>query len=202
MVLPKTKSKVQFSSVAQSCSTLCDPMNRSTPGLPIHHQLAEFTQIHVHRVSDAIQPSHPLPSPSPCKSKVSVPFYRSLGSGGSVWGMGWKVWEKTILHPVISTPLVFHKNQEPAEGRTSANCFQMKENHSSNKKIVMKGHLRLRRKLNFHSANIRLIFKIFPQHLYMHREKENRECGSSELKAYWKNSSIKHVPNLKIQKFY
>ena len=58
-------SSVQFSSVAQSCPTLCDPMNRSTPGLPIHHQLPEFTQTHVHQVSDAIQPSHPLSSPSP-----------------------------------------------------------------------------------------------------------------------------------------
>ena len=56
---------VQFSSVAQSCPTLCDPMNCSTPGLPIHHQIPEFTQTHVHRVSDAIQPSHPLSSPSP-----------------------------------------------------------------------------------------------------------------------------------------
>ena len=56
---------VQFSSVAQSCPTLWDPMNRSTPGLPVHHQLPEFTQTHIHRVSDAIQPSHPLPSPSP-----------------------------------------------------------------------------------------------------------------------------------------
>ena len=55
----------QFSSVAQSCPTLCDPMNRSTPGLPAHHQLPEFTQTHVHRVSDAIQPSHSLSSPSP-----------------------------------------------------------------------------------------------------------------------------------------
>ena len=53
------------SSVAQSCPTLCDPMNRGTPGLPVHHQLLEFTQTHVHRVSDAIQPSHPLSSPSP-----------------------------------------------------------------------------------------------------------------------------------------
>ena len=50
------ENPVQFSSVAQSCPTLCDPMNRSTPGLPVHHQLPEFTQIHVHRVSDAIQP--------------------------------------------------------------------------------------------------------------------------------------------------
>ena len=58
-------SSVQFSSVAQSCPTLCDPMNRSTPGLPVHHRLLEFIHTHVHWVSDAIQPSHPLPSPSP-----------------------------------------------------------------------------------------------------------------------------------------
>ena len=56
---------LQFSSVTQSCLTLCNPMNRSTPGLPVHHQLPEFTQTHVHRVSNAIQPSHPLSSPSP-----------------------------------------------------------------------------------------------------------------------------------------
>ena len=56
---------VQFSSVTQSCLTLCNPMNRSTPGLPVHHHLLEFTQTHVHRVGDAIQPSHPLSSPSP-----------------------------------------------------------------------------------------------------------------------------------------
>ena len=55
----------QFSSVAQSCLTLCDPMGCSMPGFPAHHQLLEFTQTHVHRVSDAIQPSHPLLSPSP-----------------------------------------------------------------------------------------------------------------------------------------
>ena len=58
-------SSVQFSSVAQSCLTLCDPMNRSTPGLPVHHQLPELTQTQIHRVGDAIQPSHPLSSPSP-----------------------------------------------------------------------------------------------------------------------------------------
>ena len=56
---------IQFSSVAQSCPTLCDPMNHSTPGLTVHHHLPEFTQTHVHRVSDAIQPSHPRSSPSP-----------------------------------------------------------------------------------------------------------------------------------------
>ena len=56
---------IQFSSVVQLCPTLCNPMNHSTPGLPVHHQLPEFTQTHVHRVSDVNQPSHPLLSPSP-----------------------------------------------------------------------------------------------------------------------------------------
>ena len=64
-VMSSVPHSVQFSSVAQSCLTLCNPMNRSTPGLPVHHQLPEFTQTHVHRVGDAIQPSHPLSSPSP-----------------------------------------------------------------------------------------------------------------------------------------
>ena len=64
-------SLLQFSSVAQSCLTLCDPMNRSSPGLCVHHQLPEFTQTRVHRVSDAIQPSHPLSSPSPPAPNLS-----------------------------------------------------------------------------------------------------------------------------------
>ena len=58
-------SSVQFSSVTQSCPTLCNPVNCSTPGLPAHHQLLEFIQTHAHRVGDAIQPSHPLSPPSP-----------------------------------------------------------------------------------------------------------------------------------------
>ena len=58
-------SQFKYSSVAQSWPTLCDPVNRSTPGLPVYHQLPEFTQTHVHQVSDAIQPSHPLSSTSP-----------------------------------------------------------------------------------------------------------------------------------------
>ena len=62
--LPSNTS-VQFNSVAQSCLILCNPMKSSTPGLPVHHQLPEFTQTHIHWVFDAIQPSHPLLSPSP-----------------------------------------------------------------------------------------------------------------------------------------
>ena len=62
---------IQFSSVAQLCPTLCDPMNCSTPGLPVYHKLLEFTQTHAHQVGDAIQPSHPLSSPSPPASNPS-----------------------------------------------------------------------------------------------------------------------------------
>ena len=82
-MLNTTNYSVQFSSVAQSCPTLCNPMNCSTPGLPVHHQLLEFTQINVHRVSDAIQPSHPLSSPSAfslCQhqGRIRWPKYWSL----------------------------------------------------------------------------------------------------------------------------
>ena len=75
---------VQFSSVAQSFSpTLCDPMNRSTPGLPVHHHLPEFTQTQVHRVGDAIQPSHPLSSPSPPAPNPSQHQSHDVRSCGS-----------------------------------------------------------------------------------------------------------------------
>ena len=65
LIVTTTKNVFQFSSVTQSCPTLCNPMNCSTPGLPVRYQLPEFSQTHVHRVGDAIQPSHPLSSPSP-----------------------------------------------------------------------------------------------------------------------------------------
>ena len=79
-----------FSSVAQSWPTLCDPMNHSTPGLPVHHQLLEFTQTHVHQVGDAIQPSHPLPSPSPT---ASIPPRIRVFSNESTLHMRWpKYW--------------------------------------------------------------------------------------------------------------
>ena len=67
----KWLSYTHISSVAHSCLTLCDPMDCSTPGLPVHHQLPEFTHTHVHRVDDAIQPSHPLLSPSPPSFNLS-----------------------------------------------------------------------------------------------------------------------------------
>ena len=81
---------VQFSSVAQLCPTLCDPMNLSTPGLPVHHQLLEFTHTHVHRVSDAIQPSHPRWSPSP---PAPNPSQHQVFSNESTLPMRWpKYW--------------------------------------------------------------------------------------------------------------
>ena len=78
---------IQFSSVAQSCPTLCDPMNHSTPGLPVHHQLPEFIQTHVHWVGDAIQPPHPLssspstPIPNPSQHQ-SFPMSQLFTWGG------------------------------------------------------------------------------------------------------------------------
>ena len=81
---------VQFSSVTQSLPTLCDPVNRSTPGLPVHHQLPEFTQTHVCHVSPAIQPSHPLLSPSPPALNLSQ---HQGFSNDSVLPIGWpKYW--------------------------------------------------------------------------------------------------------------
>ena len=86
----KWVSSIQFSSVAQLCPTLCDPMNRSTPGLPVLHQLPEFTQTHVHQVSDAIQPSHPLLSPSP---PAPIPPSIRVFSNESVLHLRWpKYW--------------------------------------------------------------------------------------------------------------
>ena len=97
----------QFSSVTHSCPNLCEPMNRSMPGLPVHHQLLEFTQTHAHRVGDAIQPSHPLSSPSPpapnpsqhqdlfqCGQSIGVSASASvLPMNTQDWSpLGWTAW--------------------------------------------------------------------------------------------------------------
>ena len=78
-----------YHSVAQSCPTLCDIMNHNTPGLPVHHQLPKFTQTHVHRVSDAIQPSHPLSSPSPL---TPIPPRIRVFSNESTLRMRWPMY--------------------------------------------------------------------------------------------------------------
>ena len=80
---------VQFSSVTQSCSTLCDLMNCSTPGLLVHHQLPESTQTHVHWVSDAIQPSHPLSSPSPGLNFSSIRVFSNESALHIRWPKYW-----------------------------------------------------------------------------------------------------------------
>jgi len=82
-------SRVQFSSVAQSCPTLCNPMNCSMPGLPVHHQLLEFTQTHVHQVGDAIQPSHLLSSPSPAAIPPSIRVFSNESTLRMRWPKYW-----------------------------------------------------------------------------------------------------------------
>ena len=79
----------QFSSVAQSCLTLCDPMNRSTPGLPVHHQLLQFTQTHVHWVGDAIRPSPPLSSPSPAFNVLNIRVFSNESAFHIRWPKYW-----------------------------------------------------------------------------------------------------------------
>ena len=87
-------TSVQFSSVAQSCLTLCDPMDCSIPGFTVHHQLLEFTQTYVHQIGDAIQPSHPLLSPSPPAFKLSQHQVRVFSSESALhikWPKYWSL---------------------------------------------------------------------------------------------------------------
>ena len=100
------RNKPQFSSV-QSCLTPCDPMNRSTPGLPIHHQLLEFTQIHVHRVSEAIQPSHALSSPSPPPITPSIKVFYNESTLGMRWPKYWSFSYSIILSKEIPGQISF-----------------------------------------------------------------------------------------------
>ena len=105
---------VQFSSVTQLCPTLCNPMDCRMPGLLVHHQLLEFTQTHVHWVSDAIQPSHPLSSPFPSafnlsvnkKNKLDIPV--SYGSKCRSFTLRWMIWKsfKMIRRSVLTLLIV------------------------------------------------------------------------------------------------
>ena len=102
-----TTCLVQFSSVTQSCPTLCDPMNCSTPGLPVHHKLPEFTQTHVHWVGDAIQPSYPLSSPSPLAPNPSqhqrlFQWVNSLHEVAKVWSFSFRIIPSKEIPGLIS----------------------------------------------------------------------------------------------------
>ena len=90
------ETQIQFSSVIQSCPTLCDPMNCNMPALPVHHQFSEFTQTHVHQVSDAIQPSLPLSSPSP--PALNLPQHQGLSQRVSSLHQVAKVLEFQLPH--------------------------------------------------------------------------------------------------------
>ena len=96
---PNVPGPFQFCSVqfTQSCLTLCDPMNRSTPGLPVHHHLPEFIQTHIHRVGDAIQPSHPLSSPSPAPNPSSIRVFSSESTLRMTWPKYWSFSFSIIL---------------------------------------------------------------------------------------------------------
>ena len=102
---------VQFSSVTQSCPTLCDPMDYSTPDLPVHHKLLEPTQTHVHRVGDAIQPSHPLsspspPAPNPCQHQGLFKWVSSSHHWPKYWSFSFN-----ISPPNEHSGLIFRKDR-------------------------------------------------------------------------------------------
>ena len=135
-------SSVQFSSVAQSCPTLCNSMNRSTPGFPVHHQLPEFTQTHVHRVSDVIQLSHPLSSPSPPALNPSQ--HQSLSSESTLrmrWPKYWSFSFSIIPSKEIPGLISFRMDWlSPCSPKDSQESFQ---HHSSIETLVYKLSIRL-----------------------------------------------------------
>ena len=120
LIIRESKSKLQWGitshssesdqirSIAQLCPTLCDPMNRSTPGLPVHHQFLEFTETHIHQVSDAIQPSHPLSSPYIRMYIIKKPtnnnFWRRCGEKGTLLHCWWQF---KLVQPLQKTVCVY-----------------------------------------------------------------------------------------------
>ena len=141
---------VQFSSVTQSCPPLCNPMNRSTPGLPVHHQLPEFTQTHVHRDSDAIQPSHPLSFPfSSCPRSLPA----SVFSNESTLPMRWpKYWSFSFsIIPAKEIPRLIFKMDWLALLAVQGTLKSLLQHHSSKASILR------------HSA----FFTVQLSHLYM-----------------------------------
>ena len=127
---------IQFSSVVQSCQTLCNPMNRRVPDLPVHHQLPEFIQTHVHRVGDAIQPSHPLSSPSP---PAPTPSQHQGLSTGSTLHMRWpKYWSfsYSITHFKEHPGLISFRMDWLDLLAVQGTCKSLLQHHSSKASIL------------------------------------------------------------------
>ena len=143
----------QFSSVAQSCLTLCNPMNCSTPGFPVHHQLLEFTQTHVHRVGDAIQPSHPLSSPSPPApnpSQQKTCLLNDFPPGYFIYWCKWNVkvffwavlrWQRNRTGRPLSFPQIQWKNiwMLSKFHKTSSDCWQRTSGTQKGSPLSLKG---------------------------------------------------------------
>ena len=121
-----TSRIIQFSSVAQLCPTLCDPMNHSTPGFPVYHQLPEFTQTRVHRVSDAIQPSHPRASPS-----LPAPNQGLFSASGSFSMSQLVAWEGQSIGVSASASVLPMNTQDWSLGWTGSISLQSKGLKSS-----------------------------------------------------------------------
>ena len=156
-------SSVQFSSVAQSCPTLCDPMNRSTPGLPVHHQLPEFTQTHVHQFSNAIQPSHPLSSLSPPATPPIPPSIRVF-SNESTLHMRWpKYWSFSFSsspsndHPVLISFRIYWLDLLAVQG----NVKSLLQHHSSKASIFQHSA--------FLTVQLSYPYMFFPHKSHLHK---------------------------------
>ena len=131
-------SSVQFSSVTQLCPTLCDPMNRSMPGLPVHHQLPEFTQIHVHWVGDAIQPSHPLSSPL---FLPPIPPSIKVFSNESILPMRWpKYWSFSFsIIPSKENPWLISFRMDWLDLIAVQGTLKSLLQHHSSKALILQG---------------------------------------------------------------
>ena len=165
-------SSVQFSSVAQSCPTLCDPMNRSTPGLPVHHQLPEFTQTHVHRVHDAIQPSHPL---SPRLLLLPIPPSIRVFSSELALHMRWpKYWSFSFsISPSNEHPgLVSFRMDWMDLLAVQGTLKSLLQHHSSKESILLLSFL--------HSPALTSIY----DHWKNHRLDETDLCWQSNVSAF------------------
>ena len=151
-LLPQVQS---VSSVTQSCPTLCKPMNRSTPGLPVHHQLPESTQTHVHRVSDAIQPSHPLSFLSP--PALNPPSIR-IFSNESTLHMRWpKDWSFSFsIIPSKEIPGLISFRMDWLDLLAVQGTLKSLLQHHSSKATILQGSRKsTERKLDFlHSPSL------------------------------------------------